>query len=79
MAQNHKRETYSNISKIIERKTLEPREYIGIIPEAYSDLDAPSLVTALTPPHYQQPWHDHGENREVTFYTGPSIGKYMDE
>lgn len=56
---------------------LEPREYIGIVPEAYSDLDAPSLVTALTPAHYEQPWHDHGENWEITFYTGISYGKYQ--
>lgn len=75
-AQSHKSELYLNIRKWTEKKVLEPREYIGIIPEAMSDLDAPSLVTAMTPPNYEQPWHDHWENREITFYTWPSIGKY---
>lgn len=72
-ANQQKTETYFNFSKAAARKILEPREYIGIVPEALTDLDAPSLVTALTPPHYEQPWHDHGENREITFYDGPSI------
>lgn len=75
-AKNHKSELYLNIRKWTEKKVLEPREYIGIIPEAMSDLDAPSLVTAMTPPHYEQPWHDHWENWEITFYTWPAIGKY---
>ena len=50
---------YLNTSKILGRDILEPREYIGIVPEVASDLDAPSLITAETPPNYQQPWHDH--------------------
>ncbi len=64
-----KKEMYLNTSKVLGRDILEPREYIGIVPEVASDLDAPSLITAETPPNYEQPWHDHGENREVTFYT----------
>lgn len=78
-AKNHKSELYLNLDKWTLKKVLEPREYIGIIPEALSDLDAPSLVTATTPPHYEQPWHDHWENREITFYTWPSIGKFKNE
>ncbi|RAL55678.1 hypothetical protein BSK20_04970 [SR1 bacterium human oral taxon HOT-345] len=74
-----KKEMYLNTSKVLGRDILEPREYIGIVPEVASDLDAPSLVTAETPPNYQQPWHDHGENREITFYTGSSISKFKTE
>ncbi len=74
-----KKEMYLNTSKILGRDILEPREYLGIVPEVISDLDAPSLVTAETPPNYEQPWHDHGENREITFYTWISIGKYKNE
>lgn len=73
---NQKKEMYLNPSKVVGRDILEPREYMGIVPEVASDLNAPSLVTAETPPNYEQPWHDHGENREVTFYTWPSLGKY---
>ena len=58
-ATNQKKEMYLNTSKVLGRDILEPREYIGIIPEVASDLDAPSLVTAETPPNYEQPWHDH--------------------
>ena len=58
-ATNQKKEMYLNTSKILGRDILEPREYIGIVPEVASDLDAPSLITAETPPNYQQPWHDH--------------------
>ena len=54
-----KKEMYLNTSKVLGRDILEPREYIGIVPEVASDLDTPSLVTAETPPNYQQPWHDH--------------------
>ena len=78
-ATNQKREMYLNTSKILGRDILEPREYIGIVPEVASDLDAPSLITAETPPNYQQPWHDHWENREITFYTWSSIGKFKTE
>ena len=74
-----KKEMYLNTSKVLGRDILEPREYIGIVPEVASDLDAPSLVTAETPPNYQQPWHDHWENREITFYTWFSIGKFKTE
>lgn len=74
-----KKEMYLNTSKVLGRDILEPREYIGIVPEVASDLDAPSLVTAETPPNYQQPWHDHWENREITFYTWSSIGKFKTE
>lgn len=56
---NQKKEMYLNTSKVLGRDILEPREYLGIVPEATSDLDAPSLVTAETPPNYEQPWHDH--------------------
>lgn len=75
-ATNQKKEMYLNTSKVLGRDILEPREYIGIVPEVASDLDAPSLVTAETPPNHQQSWHDHWENREITFYTWTSIGKY---
>lgn len=74
-----KKEIYLNTSKVLGRDILEPREYLGIIPEVASDLDAPSLVTAETPPNYEQPWHDHWENREITFYTWSSIGKFKTE
>lgn len=74
-----KKEMYLNTSKVLGRDILEPREYIGIVPEVASDLDAPSLVTAETPPNYEQPWHDHWENREITFYTWSSIGKFKTE
>ena len=70
---------YLNTSKVLGRDILEPREYLGIVPEVASDLDAPSLVTAETPPNYEQPWHDHWENREITFYTWSSIGKFKTE
>lgn len=69
LAGQQKTEQYCNFSKAVARQVLEPREYLGIVPEVASDLDAPSLVTALTPPVYEQPWHDHGENWEVTLYT----------
>lgn len=75
-AKNHKTEIYQNPFKWFDKKVLEEREYIGINPEVFSDLDAPSVVTALTPPHYEQPWHDHWENWEITFYCGASIWKY---
>lgn len=78
-ATNQKKEMYLNTSKVLGRDILEPREYIGIVPEVASDLDAPSLVTAETPPNYEQPWHDHWENREITFYTWSSIGKFKTE
>lgn len=78
-ASAHKTELYLNSHPYIERKVLEPREYIGIDPEVGFDLDAPSIVTALTPAEYEQPIHNHAENREVTFYTWPSIGKYYDK
>lgn len=78
-ADNQKKEDYLNPWKLESLKVLEPRQYIGIDPNAETDLDAPSLVTAMTPPEYEQPWHDHGENRELTFYTWPSIGKYQTE
>ena len=58
-ATNQKKEMYLNTSKVLGRDILEPREYIGIVPEVASDLDAPSLVTAETPPNYEQSWHDH--------------------
>ena len=58
-ATNQKKEMYLNTSKVLGRDILEPREYLGIVPEVASDLDAPSLVTAETPPNYEQPWHDH--------------------
>ena len=74
-----KKEMYLNTSKVLGKDILEPREYLGIVPEATSDLDAPSLVIAETPPNYQQPWHDHWENREITFYTWSSIGKFKTE
>lgn len=54
-----KKEMYLNTSKVLGRDILEPREYLGIVPEVASDLDAPSLVTAETPQNYEQPWHDH--------------------
>lgn len=79
LAGQQKTEQYCNFSKAVARQVLEPREYLGIVPEVASDLDAPSLVTALTPPVYEQPWHDHGENWEVTLYTWPSLGKYKTE
>ena len=78
-ATNQKREMYLNTSKILGRDILEPREYIGIVPEVASDLDAPSLITAETPPNYEQSWHNHWENREITFYTWFSIGKFKTE
>ena len=78
-ATNQKKEMYLNTSKVLGRDILEPREYLGIVPEVASDLDAPSLVTAETPPNYEQPWHDHWENREITFYTWSSIGKFKTE
>lgn len=78
-AEHQKKEEYINPAKLEALKVLEPRQYIGIDPNAESDLDAPSLVTALTPPHYEQPRHDHWENRELTFYTWPSIWKYQTE
>lgn len=78
-ATNQKKEIYLNTSKVLGRDILEPREYIGIVPEVASDLDAPSLVTAETPPNYEQSWHDHWENREITFYTWFSIGKFKTE
>ena len=78
-ATNQKKEMYLNTSKVLGRDILEPREYLGIVPEVASDLDAPSLVTAETPPNYEQPWHDHSENREITFYTWSSIGKFKTE
>lgn len=71
-----KTEEYLNEQKIFDSKVLEFREYIGIVPEAQDDLEAPSLVTALTPAKYEQPWHDHDNNWEITFYTGRSNGKY---
>ena len=58
-ATKQKKEMYLNTSKVLGKDILEPREYLGIVPEATSDLDAPSLVIAETPPNYQQPWHDH--------------------
>lgn len=76
-AENQKKEDYLNPGKLENLKVLEPRQYIGIDPSAETDLDAPSLVTAITPPEYEQPWHDHWENWELTFYTWPSIGKYQ--
>lgn len=74
---NFKTEEYLNFQKIVDSKVLEPREYIWIVPEAKSDLDAPSFVTAETPARYEQPWHDHADNWEITFYTWKSNWKYM--
>lgn len=73
---NHKKELYLNAHKILNRWILEQREYIWISPNAYSDLDYPSVVTALTPAKYEQPWHDHWDNWEITFYAWKSIAKY---
>lgn len=72
-----KTEQYLNMQKLLWIDVLEPREYIWIVPEAHSDLDAPSLVTADTPANYEQPWHDHSDNWEITFYTWKSKWKYM--
>ena len=72
----HKTENYLNKNDMLKKKVLEPREYIGIDPEAYSDLDAPSIVTAMTPPKYTQPEHFHENNYEITFYTWKSLAKY---
>lgn len=74
---NFKTEEYLNFQKIVDSKVLEPREYIWIVPEAKSDLDAPSFVTAETPAKYEQPWHDHADNWEITFYAWRSNWKYM--
>lgn len=73
---NFKTEEYLNFQKIVDSKVLEPREYIWIVPEAKSDLDAPSFVTADTPAKYEQPWHDHKDNWEITFYAWKSNWKY---
>jgi cupin superfamily acireductone dioxygenase involved in methionine salvage len=72
----HKTESYLNKNESLKHDVLEPRNYIGIDPEAFSDLDAPSIVTALTPAKYCQPEHSHSENYEVTFYAGPSLAKF---
>lgn len=74
-----KTELYLNMNTEVNHTVLEPREYIGIDPEAGFDSDAPSIVTAMTPPHYEQPIHNHENNREITFYTWPSIWKFYDE
>jgi len=74
----HKDERYLNDNSMLNKKVLEPREYIWIDPLAYSDLDSPSIVTALTPPKYIQPEHTHENNYEITFYTWRSIAKYRD-
>ena len=58
-AENQKKEDYLNPGKLENLKVLEPRQYIGIDPSVETDLDAPSLVTAITPPEYEQPRHDH--------------------
>ncbi len=44
-----------------------------------TDLDAPSVVSATTPPNYTQPIHSHEYTTEVTFYTGPSEAIYYDQ
>ena len=72
----HKTEWYLNKNTFLDKNVLEPREYIWIDPLAYSDLDSPSIVTALTPPKYTQPEHLHENNYEITFYTWESIAKY---
>lgn len=72
----HKTESYLNKNDYLNHDVLEPRNYIGIDPLAFSDLDAPSIVTALTPARYCQPEHSHSENYEVTFYVGSSLAKY---
>ncbi len=72
----HKNENYLNNNDMLDKKVLEPREYIWINPEAYSDLDSPSIVTALTPAKYTQPEHTHENNYEITFYTWKSIAQY---
>jgi hypothetical protein len=74
-----KTELYLNMNNMLRHNVLEHREYIGIDPTVWFDLDAPSIVTAMTPPHYEQPVHNHEHNREITFYTGPSKGKYYDQ
>lgn len=74
-----KKEQYLNRINDLSVTVLEPREYIGIDPYADSDLDAPSVVTALTPPKYTQPLHSHDKTTEVTFYTGPSEAVYYDD
>ena len=45
---------------------------MGISKDQNFDLDDLSLVTALTPPGYTQPWHYHRESYEVNFYEGRS-------
>ncbi len=56
--------------------SVEPRSYTALSVHDVYDLDGPSLVTALTPPKYTQPWHAHAESDEVTFYADPAIVKY---
>lgn len=74
-----KTELYLNMNNEVNHNVLEPREYIGINPEVWFDSDAPSIVTAMTPPKYEQPIHNHANNREITFYTWPSIWKFYDK
>lgn len=71
-----KSEFYLNKNEKLWKSVLEPRQYIWIVPEAYSDLDAPSIVTALTPAWYTQWEHSHDNNYEITFYTWKSEAKY---
>ncbi len=73
---NNKRESYLNKDGYFGLELLEPRNYIGIDPTAFSHLDTPSIVTALTPARYCQPEHSHSGNYEITFYAGPSLVKY---
>lgn len=77
--QHYKTEQYLNTQKLLDHKVLEPREYIWIVPEAHNDLEAPSFVTATTPAFYEQPWHHHNDNWEVTFYAWPSKWKFKFE
>lgn len=73
-----KKELYLNEITDLSKTVFEPREYIGIDPWADSDLEAPSVITAMTPPCYTQPIHSHDSTTEVTFYTGDSEAIYYD-
>ena len=75
---NLKKELYLNEIADLSVTVLEPREYIGIDPSVDSDLEAPSVVTAMTPPGYTQPIHSHDSTTEVTFYTWDSEAIYYD-
>ena len=75
-ASKTKQEVYENTDPYSEIPFLEPRDYMGISKDQNFDLDDLSLVTALTPPGYTQPWHYHTDSYEVNFYEGQSQALY---